>query len=176
MPYTTFPPNPNVDDIFVSSETNKGVFVCTTAGVWVKIAELSAGGSPSWGTIQGTLVNQTDLQSALDAKANNSSIQPIGFTILANDTLPQALATNIVTRLTVTAARTLTTTVPAAGVRCAVMVLTSGTVAFTITFGTGFKPVNTLSTGTVTNRIFVVNFISNGTSLYEAGRTAAMVA
>lgn len=102
--------------------------------------------------------------------------QPIGFTILANDTLAQALAANINTRITVTAARTLTTTVPAAGVRCSVMVLTSGTTSYTITFGTGFKPVGTLATGTTTNRIFVVNFISNGTSLYEAGRTAAMVA
>ncbi len=102
--------------------------------------------------------------------------QPIGFVILANDTLAQALATNINTRITVTAARTLTTTVPAAGTRCSVIVLTSGTTSFVITFGTGFKPVGTLATGTATGRVFVVNWISNGTVLYEAGRTAAMVA
>lgn len=102
--------------------------------------------------------------------------QPVGFVILSDDTLAQALATNINTRITVTAARTLTTTVPAAGVRCSVMVLTVGTTSRVITFGTGFKPVGTLATGTATNRVFVVNFISNGTSLYETGRTAAMVA
>ncbi len=102
--------------------------------------------------------------------------QPIGFVILANDTLAQALATNINTRITVTAARTLTTTVPAAGVRCSVMVLTSGTTSYTITFGAGFKPAGTLATGTTTNRVFIVNFISNGTNLYETGRTAAMAA
>jgi hypothetical protein len=102
--------------------------------------------------------------------------QPIGFTILANDTLAQALATNINTQITVTAARTLTTTVPAAGTRCSVMVLTAATSSYVITFGTGFKPVSTLATGTTTARVFVVNFISNGTVLYEAGRTAAMVA
>lgn len=102
--------------------------------------------------------------------------QPIGFVILPNDTLAQALATNINTKLTVTANRTLTTTVPPAGTRCAVMVLTSGTTSRTITFGTGFKPVGTLATGTTSGRIFVVNFISDGTNLYEAGRTAAMVA
>jgi hypothetical protein len=102
--------------------------------------------------------------------------QPVGFTILANDTLAQALATNINTRITVTAARTLTTTVPAAGTRCSVLVLTSGTTSRTITFGTGFKPVGTLATGTTSGRVFVVNFISDGTNLYEAGRTAAMVA
>jgi hypothetical protein len=106
----------------------------------------------------------------------SSSGQPIGFTILSNDTLAQALATNINTRITVTAARTLTTTVPAAGVRCSVIILTSGTSSFVITFGSGFKPVGTLATGTTTNRVFVVNFISNGTVLYETGRTAAMAA
>jgi hypothetical protein len=102
--------------------------------------------------------------------------QPIGFVILANDTLAQALATNTNTRITVTAARTLTTTVPAAGVRCSVMVLTAATSSYVITFGSGFKPVGTLATGTTTARVFVVNFISNGTNLYETGRTAAMVA
>lgn len=105
-----------------------------------------------------------------------SSGQAIGFAILANDTLAQDLATNINTRITVTAARTLTTTVPVAGVRCSVMVLTSGTTSRVITFGTGFKPVGTLATGTLSGRVFVVNFISNGTYLYETGRTAAMVA
>jgi hypothetical protein len=102
--------------------------------------------------------------------------QAVGMTTLSNDTLAQALATNINTKLTVTAARTLTTTVPAAGVRCSVMILTSGTTSYTITFGTGFKPTGTLATGTTTAKVFIVNFISNGTNLYEAGRTAAMTA
>jgi len=81
--------------------------------------------------------------------------QPVGMTVLANDTTAVALATYFNVKLTVTAARTLTTTVPAAGTRCAVVVLTSGTTS---------------------GRVFVVNFISDGTNLYEAGRTAAMVA
>jgi hypothetical protein len=33
-----------------------------------------------------------------------------------------------------------------------------------------------LATGTISARVFVINFISDGTNLYEAGRTAAMVA
>jgi hypothetical protein len=102
--------------------------------------------------------------------------QPIGLTVLANDTLAQALATNINTQITVTAARTLTTTVPAAGTRCAIKVLTSGTSSFVITFGSGFKPTGTLATGTTTARVFIINWISDGTNLYEAGRTAAMAA
>lgn len=102
--------------------------------------------------------------------------QPIGFAILANDTLAQALATNINTRVTVTASRTLTTTVPAAGIRCSVEILTAGTSTFTVTFGTGFKAIGTLATGTTSGRIFSVGFLSDGTYLHETGRTAAMVA
>ena len=102
--------------------------------------------------------------------------QPVGMTVLANDTTAVALATYFNVKLTVTAARTLTTTVPPAGTRCAVVVLTSGTTSRVITFGTGFKAVTTLATGTTSGRVFVVNFISDGTNLYEAGRTAAMVA
>ena len=106
---------------------------------------------------------------------SGGSGQPLGYVVLANDTLAQELATNINTQLTVTAARTLTTTVPAAGTQCSVTIVTSGTTSFVVTFGTGFKPVGTLATGTVTARAFVINFISNGTILREAGRTAAMV-
>jgi hypothetical protein len=106
----------------------------------------------------------------------NGTGQPIGLTVLTNNTTAQALAANINTKLTVTANRTLTTTVPAAGVRCSVMILTTGTRSFTVTFGSGFKPVSTLATGKTANRIFIVNFLSDGNSLYETNRTTAMEA
>lgn len=97
-------------------------------------------------------------------------------TVLANDTLALALGTNTSVRLTVTASRTLTTTVPAAGSTRVVLILTSGTSSFTITFGSGFKPTATLATGTTAARVFAVSFISDGTNLYETARTVAMVA
>lgn len=78
--------------------------------------------------------------------------------------------------MTVSANVTFTTTVPAAGSWRAVMILTSGTQSRTVTFGTGFKPTATLATGTTASRIFVVSFVSDGTNLYEASRTVAMVA
>jgi len=106
----------------------------------------------------------------------NPGVNPYGYALLSNDTLAQALATNYTTKLTVTANRTLTTTVPAAGIRCAVIILTSGTSSYTITFGSGFKPTGTLATGTSSGKVFVINWISDGTNLYEAGRTAAMTA
>jgi len=98
------------------------------------------------------------------------------YALLANDTLAQNYAANKVTKLTVTANRILTTTVPPAGSEAMTIILTSGTTSRTITFGTGFKPVGTLATGTVTGRVFVIHWISDGVNLYENGRTAAMVA
>jgi hypothetical protein len=95
---------------------------------------------------------------------------------LANGATAMELGTNTSVKVTPTANATYTTTVPAAGTRATILILTSGTSSRTITFGTGFKPVGTLATGTTSGRVFVVNFISDGTNLYEAGRTAAMVA
>jgi len=98
------------------------------------------------------------------------------YALLANDTLAQNYAVNRTTKLTVTGNRTLTTTVPSAGSEAFTIILTSGVSSFTITFGSGFKPVGTLATGTTTGRVFVIHWISDGTNLYEAGRTTAMVA
>lgn len=98
------------------------------------------------------------------------------YALLANDTLAQNYAVNKVTKLTVTAARTLTTTVPPAGSEAVTIILTAGTSSFVITFGSGFKPVGTLATGTTSGRVFVIHWISDGVNLYENGRTAAMVA
>lgn len=100
----------------------------------------------------------------------------LGYAVLANDTLAQNYAVNSVTKLTVTANRTLTTTVPPAGCTATMLILTSGTTSYTITFGTGFKAVGTLATGSTSGRVFAVSWVSDGTSLYETGRTAAMVA
>lgn len=77
-------------------------------------------------------------------------------------------------RLTVTASRTLTSTVPAAGLTRTVVILTSGTSSFTITFGTGFRSTGTLATGTVSARSFVLVFFSDGTNLIEQSRTVAI--
>lgn len=97
-------------------------------------------------------------------------------TTLSNDTLAQAYGTRFSTKLTVTANRTLTTTVPVAGQQAITIILTSGTSSYTITFGSGFKPTGTLATGTSSGKVFVIHWISDGTNLYEAGRTAAMAA
>ena len=75
--------------------------------------------------------------------------------------------------MTPTATATYTTTVPAAGCEAFLIILTSGTASYTITLGTGFRTIGTLTTGTVTAKRFILEFISDGTSLNQVSRTAA---
>lgn len=63
---------------------------------------------------------------------------------------------------------------PAAGSLVTVVVTTSGSSSFTITFGSNFKSTGTLATGTVSGKVFTVSFMSDGTNLNEIARTVAM--
>ena len=116
--------------------------------------------------------------AAMLASDVSSTFAPASvYTALPNDTLAMAFATNSAVKLTVTDNRTITTTVPAAGKHRTLIILTAGTSTFTITFGTGFKPVSsTLATGTADAKVFVLEFVSDGTVLYEVSRTTAMTA
>jgi hypothetical protein len=118
----------------------------------------------------------TNLVTDLAGKAPTVHTHAPTYAALANGTTALALATNSTVKVTPTATATLTTTVPAAGTHCHVIILTAGTTTFTLTFGTGFKPTATLATGTVAARVFVLSWISDGSSLYEVSRTAAMPA
>lgn len=92
------------------------------------------------------------------------------YASLANDTLAQAYATNSCTKVSITASRTFTTTVPSAGCKATTIISSNG--AWTVTFGTGFKPTATLVTAS--GKLYVVIWISDGTNLYESGRTIGM--
>lgn len=89
-------------------------------------------------------------------------------------TTAMALATNQVAQLTPNSTRTLSTTVPLAGQYRTLVIHTSGTTSYTLTFGSGFKTAGTLATGATTARKFVISFVSDGTNLVETGRTVAM--
>lgn len=54
------------------------------------------------------------------------------------------------------------------------IILTSGTSSYTITFNTNMKSTGTLATGTADGKYFVVKLVSNATLLIEASRTTAM--
>lgn len=103
----------------------------------------------------------------------NGQIQRL-FTDVGTNTAAQALATNHVSQVTISANTTLTTTVPPAGTTARVIIITSGTTSRTVTFGTGFRTTGTLATGTADSRRFVITFISDGTQLLECSRTAAI--
>ena len=96
------------------------------------------------------------------------------YQLLANGATAMAFATKATSKVTPTATATYTTTVPAAGTVCTLIILTSGTTSYTITFGTGFKTTGTLATGTVTAKVFTFVFISDGVTLYQIARSTAM--
>jgi hypothetical protein len=112
---------------------------------------------------------------AVTAHTHPGGSAPV-YVVLAPGTTAMGFGTNDVVKVTPTATATYTTTVPAAGKEVHLIVLTSGVTSRTITFGTGFKPVGTLATGTTTARVFVLSFVSDGLALYEVSRTAAMAA
>lgn len=96
------------------------------------------------------------------------------FEAIMNSYTSLSMASRQVTQQTPTANRTVTTTVPRAGMRRTLILLTSGTNSYTYTFNTGFKTTGTLATGTTTARRFVLEFISDGTYLIETSRTVAI--
>jgi len=60
------------------------------------------------------------------------------------------------------------------GQKLVLVITTSGTDSFTLTFGTAFKTVGTLATGTASAKVFVIEFICDGTNYNEVARTTAM--
>ena len=66
------------------------------------------------------------------------------------------------------------TTVAPIGSIVYIVVTTSGTTSYSITFGTNMKDQGNLATGTVDAKVFTVTFVSDGTNLNEVARTAAM--
>lgn len=113
----------------------------------------------------------TDLAAKQATLTRNTGL--IVYAALSNGTTEMAFGTNSTVKVTPTATATYTTTVSAAGTECTLIILTSGTTSRTITFGSGFKPISTLATGTVTAKLFTIKFISDGTNLIETGRTTA---
>jgi hypothetical protein len=126
------------------------------------------------GSIDNMTVGATTQASVRGTSLVSNSVITDGFITHANGTLALAFATDGVAQVTPNATGTFTTTVPAAGTRSTLIVLTSGVTSYTMTFGTGFKTTGTLATGTVSARYFIFQFISDGTSVIEASRTVAI--
>jgi hypothetical protein len=97
-----------------------------------------------------------------------------GYFAHSAGTTAMMLGSYNVVKVTPNATATYTTTVAPAGAESSIIIVTSGTTSYTITFGTGFLTTGTLATGTVTAKTFVVNFVSDGTTMIETSRTVAM--
>jgi hypothetical protein len=95
-----------------------------------------------------------------------------GFNSLSTGTLALAFGTKGVAAVTPNASGAFTTTVPAAGTRCDLIITTSGVSNYTMTFGTGFSSSGTLDTGVVSGTKFIVSFVSDGTYCIETSRTS----
>ncbi len=114
----------------------------------------------------------TNLSTDLAAKQGMSTAATSATT--GTITVPMTSATQNIFTITPTAACTFNATGGVTGARMTFVVTTSGITSFTLTWGTNFKPVSTLATGTTTGKIFTVDFIcTNGTQWVETCRTAA---
>lgn len=138
-------------------------------------SQAASGVAITGGTINGASIGATTPASVRGSSLTSTSVITDG--VGAKGTVaPGALAFAATGFVTVTpnATGTFTSTVPPVGTRCTLVILTSGTTSFTLTFGTGFLSAGTLATGTVTAKRFVVEFVSDGTFLLETRRTAAL--
>lgn len=105
-----------------------------------------------------------------------TGFQALSYSALTTGATNMQFDANSTVKVTPNANASYTTTVPPAGSSVTLLILTSGTSSYTITFSTGFKSTGTLATGTVSSRVFAIQFVSDGTNLYEVSRTVAMVA
>jgi len=94
--------------------------------------------------------------------------------LTAGSTVTLSCALGDVFTLTPAQTETINATNLTAGQRVSLVITTSGTTSYTLTFGTNFKTTGTLATGTVSAKVFVVAFVSDGTNLNEVARTTAM--
>jgi len=124
-------------------------------------------------TILKTMITDSPAFIALGCKPNiipSGVGTPIpGTTGTLSVTMDGALKT-----ITPTGACTLNATGGKVGQKCEIVITTSGTTSYAVTFGTNFLSTGAINTGTVTAKTFLVSFVYNGTRWLEVSRTIAM--
>lgn len=118
--------------------------------------------------VQSYVNSSTYYDSSLNAK------HPFSYYDAGSNATSLSFGSYTTIKNTVSSSITVTTSVPSAGIGCHLLVYTSGSTSRTITFSTGFKATGTLSTGTTSGKMFVIHWISDGTYLWESGRTTAI--
>jgi hypothetical protein len=93
------------------------------------------------------------------------------YSLLTANSTSMPFASFTVVQLPVSAPLTLTSTVPAAGTICFLIIETQGTNSRTVNFNTSqFFVAGVVNTGAVAGKTFTLTFISNGNRLIETGR------
>jgi len=145
---------------------NGGLFYdLLTANSWATPGAIGAT-TPSTGAF--TTLSSTG--TATVKKLNRSGT--VALTPSANVAIDASLAD--VFNLTPAEAEAISISNMSIGQNVTLLVLTSGTTPYVLTFGTGFKPSGTLSTGSVDAKYFVLQFFCDGTLCYETSRTGAL--
>ena len=99
------------DVTITSVQDGQSLIYDSTSGKWVNS---TSSGSPSWGSISGTLSDQTDLQNALDAKQSTSTaVTHTASTAVGSASKPVYIASNGVAT---TIGYTIETSVPSGAV------------------------------------------------------------
>ncbi len=128
---------------------------------------LFSNGSRSIIDTNGTFTNSNVLPKSIGLTGVSSASATTG-------TISVPMITRIVT-ITPSGACTFNATGGVAGQVCTIVITTSGTTTFILTFGTNFKSTATLLTGILSAKKFAVTFLClDGTTWIEQSRTAAM--
>lgn len=132
--------------------------------------------SPTFtGTIQTFNQNTTGTAAGLSAPLSfaNGGNTGSAATSATTGAMTVSMTTSVIT-ITPTGACTFNASGGVTGQLITFAITTSGTTSFVLTFGTNFRKVGTLATGTTSARFFSVTFrCINGTIWQEIGRTAA---
>lgn len=170
----------NIENTFISGRANR-VFTIRDDGNEGLIAfnTILASGSgyvlPLGETVKYVGNNMTGAsEHAADGITLNVDINVRNWQVLANSDTILNMDFYRASQLTPNSTRTVTSGVPRAGELRTLIILTSGSSSYTLTFGSGFKTMGTLVTGTTSNRRFVIQFISDGDYLIEISRTTAI--
>lgn len=121
--------------------------------------------TPNTGNFTTVTVSSLTVNGAL---GNAISVLSTGATISLDPTLGGCFTLTPIQSCTINAA-----SVNAKNQKLVLIITTSGTSTFTITFGTHFKSTGTLATGATSAKVFVVVFEGDGVNYNEASRTTA---
>lgn len=135
-----------------------------------------ANGSLATGTTTGRVLT---ISFVGDGTNFNETARSAGYSTTATSTtgtysLDPTLGDSNIYTATPTGALTINATAAPIQKQITFVVTTSGVSSFNITFGTNFKSTGVLATGTVTAKVFTVNFVGDGTNFNEISRTTAM--